>query len=134
MIVVDASVVSYALAVEPTGGPVRQRLRNAVAVHAPELVDLEVASTVRGLTLGGVIDVEHAELAVTDLRELPVFRHPHTPLLERIWALRHNLTPYDAVYVALAERLGLALLSGDTAHRDAPGVACAVEIIDDVAN
>jgi predicted nucleic acid-binding protein len=65
---------------------------------------------------------------VLDLRALPIERVPHTALLERAWALRHNLTPYDAAYVALAEALGAPLLTADRRLARASGPRCAVEL------
>ena len=60
------------------------------------------------------------------LRRLPVLRHPLMPLLDRVWELRGNLTPYDAAYVALAERLRIPLLTADGSIAAAPGVRCKV--------
>jgi hypothetical protein len=53
----------------------------------------------------GEIETARAALALEDLRALDLQRHAHEPLLERVWALRQNLTAYDAVYVALTEVL-----------------------------
>jgi predicted nucleic acid-binding protein len=71
---------------------------------------------------------KRATAAVLDLRALPIERVPHTALLERAWALRHNLTPYDAAYVALAEALGAPLLTADRRLARASGPRCAVEL------
>ncbi len=68
-------------------------------------------------------------LAVTDLVALPLQRVPHQRLVARCWALRHNLTPYDAAYVALAEMLDTVLITGDNRLSRSPGLHCRVEVI-----
>ncbi len=70
-----------------------------------------------------------ADLAVADLSELLIRRYPHRALLPRIWELRHNLTPYDAAYAALAEVLGAPLLTADAKLAGAPGLRCEVELL-----
>ena len=60
---------------------------------------------------------------------LPIRRLPHAPLLPRIWALRDNLTAYDAAYVALAEAIGAPLLTADRKLARAPGIDCEVELL-----
>ena len=57
-------------------------------------------------------------------------RYPHGPLATAAWALRDNVTYYDALYVALAARLGYPLLTADARLARAPGLPCAVELID----
>ncbi len=70
-----------------------------------------------------------AATAVTDLAALSLDRMPHRPLLARCWELRDNLTPYDASYVALAERLGVTLVTADARLARAPGIRCDVEVL-----
>ena len=67
---------------------------------------------------------------MADLIELPLQRAPHRPLLRRCWELRHNLTSYDACYVALAEALDVPLLTADERLAGAPGLRCTVELLD----
>lgn len=96
MIVVDASVLTTALADDGADGEqVRARLRTQV-LAAPELIDLEVTSVPRRLVLGGQLPVGRAGQAVSDLAALPMQRAPHRPLLARCWSLRDNLSVYDA--------------------------------------
>jgi predicted nucleic acid-binding protein len=129
VIVVDASVLTVALADDGADGDaVRARLRGE-ALTAPEVVDLEVVSALRRLHAAGRLDDRRARLAIDDLRDLPLERAPHGPLLPRCWELRENLTVYDAAYVALAEAFDTALLTGDTRLADAPGPRCAVELV-----
>ena len=129
MLVVDASVLAVALADDGRDGDkARERLRGE-QLAAPELVDLEVASVVRGRLVGGHLDLRRAELALADLVDLPLQRAPHRELLTRCWELRSNLTVYDAAYVALAEALDSDLLTGDARLAKAPGPRCHIEIL-----
>lgn len=129
MIVLDTSVLVAALVgPEPLSGAIRRRLV-AERLVAPELIDIEAASSLRGLARGGKLSVEDAERALKALVALPVERVSHAPLLRRVWELRDNLSAYDATYVALAEALGVTLLTGDRAIGKATGVRCVVEVI-----
>jgi predicted nucleic acid-binding protein len=129
VLVVDASVLAVALADDgPDGDQARARLRGE-RLTAPDLIDLEVASAIRGRLAGGHLDARRAELALTDLVDLPLARTPHRPLLARCWELRDNLTVYDAAYVALAEALDADLLTADLRLAKAPGPRCRIEIL-----
>ncbi|MGH3342025.1 MAG: type II toxin-antitoxin system VapC family toxin [Carbonactinosporaceae bacterium] len=129
MIVVDASVLVTALADDGhDGDTARARLRGE-RLAGPELIDLEVASALRGQLAAGHLDARRAELALADLTALPMQRSPHRPLLGRCWALRDNLTMYDAAYVALAEVLDVTLVTADARLARAPALGCAVEVL-----
>lgn len=129
MLVVDASVLVVALADDgPDGERARERLRGET-LAAPELVDLEVVSVLRKQLAGGALDGRRAQLALTDLADLPLERASHLPLLARCWELRDNLTMYDASYVALAEALDVTLLTADIRIARAPGLACPVDVM-----
>lgn len=129
MIVVDASIIVTGLADDgPDGDRVRDRLR-AERLVAPHLIDLEVASAWRRLVSAGNLDERRAALALADLSSLRLERAPHGPLLDRCWELRHNLTIYDAVYVALAELMEISVLTGDARLANAAGIHCDVEVI-----
>ncbi len=129
MLVVDASVLSVALADDgPDGDAARARLRGE-ALAALELVDLEVASVLRRQNRAGLLDTRRAGLALTDLAVVPMHRASHLPLLGRCWELRDNLTTYDAAYVALAEALGATLLTGDQRMARAAGPTCTIELL-----
>lgn len=110
-------------------------LNTAVAIlrgeqlAAPGLVDLEVASVLRRQATTGAVDVRRANLALHDLAALPLQRARHRDLLTRCWALKDNLTPYDAAYVALAEVLHVELLTGDRRLARAPGPRCRIEVL-----
>lgn len=130
MIVLDANVLAVALADDgPDGDKARARLRGE-DLAAPHLIDLEVTSVLRGRRRAGALDDRRATLALADLRELPVRRAPHPPLLPRCWELRDNLTTYDAAYVALAEALHVTFVTGDRRIAGAPGLRCAVDLFE----
>jgi predicted nucleic acid-binding protein len=129
VIVVDASVLATCIGDDgPDGDRARTRLRGE-RLAAPELVDLEVASVWRRQIRTGAMNARRAALALADLTVLPLRRAPHRPLLDRCWELRDNLTIYDAAYVALAEALGVLLLTGDARLARAAGPTCTIEAL-----
>ncbi|MGL5928977.1 MAG: type II toxin-antitoxin system VapC family toxin [Dermatophilaceae bacterium] len=125
MIVVDASILASALVVD---GRAARRIAQD-ELHAPHLVDAEVAHAFRGRHLGGHLTQDVAAAAISALGQLHVIRHPHLPLLARAWALRHNLTIYDALYVALAEGLDAVLVTADARIAACPGLQASVEVL-----
>ncbi|PRY39366.1 putative nucleic acid-binding protein [Geodermatophilus tzadiensis] len=129
MIVVDASTVVVALLDSGQGGQEARDLMLGDEAHAPHLLDVEVLSAVRRHVLGGRLSATAARDAVDVLRELPVVRHGHDPLLDRALQLRDSVTAYDGVYVALAEFLEATLVTGDRRLARAPGVRCPVSTI-----
>ena len=112
-----------------TTGAAAQALTRSSALAAPGLLDLEFIQTIRKKVQAGVISPSAGSEAVNRLKRLPIARHSHAALVDRIWALRGNLTAYDASYVALAERLRVSLLTGDAAFTTAPGIRCAVKLV-----
>jgi predicted nucleic acid-binding protein len=129
VIVVDASVLASALADDDADGDrARERLRGE-QLAAPELIDLEVASTLRRADRVGRLGERRSAQALADLAALPLRRVSHLLLLSRIWELRDNVTAYDAAYVALAEALGTLLLTADGPLERASGVRCPVEVL-----
>ena len=126
MIVVDASALLEVLLNAPASG--RLFGRNDT-LHAPHVLDLEVAQVLRRYTLSGEMDAERSEQALEDLADLSLYRYPHDVFLFRIWALRRNLTAYDTAYLALAEALDAPLVTRDTALARAPGHRARVEVI-----
>jgi predicted nucleic acid-binding protein len=116
VIVVDASALLEILLRTPAAKAVEGRLFDArQTLHAPHLLDIEVAQVVRRYSMRGEIDGERGRAALADLADFPLRRYPHGLLLPRVWELRANLTAYDAVYVALAEVLDAPLVTRD--HR-----------------
>jgi predicted nucleic acid-binding protein len=126
---VDASVLAPALADDDEDGDTaRGRLRGET-LTAPEIIDLEVTSVLRTHAALGHLDARRAEQAMRDLREIPLRRESHRPLLARCWELRATLTPYDAAYVALAEYLDVVLVTADSRLARAPGIMCELEVL-----
>lgn len=98
-------------------------------LHAPHLLDVEVAQVLRRYVTRGELWDARAQEALDVLALFPLTRYPHEPLLRRIWALRENLTAYDAAYVALAEGLRAPLLTRDRRLAGAPRLAGSVEVV-----
>lgn len=127
MIVVDASVVVDSLlgVLEPeTLSAIKQS-----QLGAPDILDVEVASALRGLWLGHKLSEAALHEAVEDLGELAATRFTSTLLVPRAIRLRANLSVYDATYVALAEALECTLYTRDQRIAQASGIQCAVEVI-----
>ena len=126
--VLDASVGVTALTAP--GSPAADLLSGDDAVfQVPSIFDAEVLSALRGLVRGGKFDGGAAAELIPDLMVLPVDRWHMSPLLQRMWELRDNLTPYDAAYVALAELTGAVLVTGDERITASPGARCDIQII-----
>jgi predicted nucleic acid-binding protein len=129
VIVPDASVVFAALIDRGGAGALARTRLGRDARHGPYLVDVEVASAIRGRVLGGKLDPRIAREAITDLAVLPIVRHDHRPLLSRVWELRDNVTCYDAAYLALAEAFGATFVTADERLESVPGIRCEVEVL-----
>ena len=122
MIVVDASIVVEVLLRSDAGVVLEERLfEGDDPLHAPHMLDVEVAHALRRCVLHGDIDERHGRDSFADLAVMSIERHGHQPLLERMWQLRHNLTAYDAAYLALAESLDAPLLTRDSALASVAG-------------
>ncbi len=130
MIVLDASAAVDWLVQAAAAQRIESRIfsRNQ-SLHAPELLDLEVAQVLRRLVREGTLPTSRAAAAIQDLLDLRITRYPHSLLLPRIWQLRHNLSAYDAAYVVLAEKLGATLLTRDARLASAAGHTATIEVV-----
>ncbi len=131
-LVLDASVLVELLLLSAKGRSAVPRVRAAEGdIHLPHLADIEAASVLRGLVLGGQLGADRAAAALADVQDFPATRWPADVLFERVWELRSNLTAYDANYVALAETLDAELLTADARLlRGAEGMArCPVVLV-----
>jgi predicted nucleic acid-binding protein len=130
VIVVDASAVLELVLATPAAGRIADRIfAHYETLHAPHLIDLEVAQVIRRYSRSGDITSARAKEALTDFADFPITRYPHDIFLTRIWELRDNLTAYDAAYVTLAEALSAPLLTCDAAIASATGHAARVELV-----
>lgn len=130
MIVADASVIVDILLRTPGVETLDARLFDAnESVHAPHLIDVEVAHVLRKYALRGELTEARGKSAMILLQKFPITRHAHEPLLNRIWKLRENFSAYDATYVALAEGLGATLLTRDAPLSSSAGHLARVELI-----
>ena len=130
MIVVDASVAVDLLLRPPSDVQLATRLlTGSETLHAPHLLDVEVAQVLRRHEARGTLNAARGRAALDLLRQMPLVRHGHRELIARAWNLRKNLTAYDAMYVALAEVLGAVLLTRDQRLAAAPGHRARVEIV-----
>jgi predicted nucleic acid-binding protein len=125
-VVVDASaIVDFVLDVRS----VVRRL-GLHALHAPVTIDAEVLHGLRRKWLSDAVTDEEAEIALALFHRIEIERYPVRPFVARMWALRHNVTAYDAGYVALAESLELPLLTRDRRLSRASGHVAHIEYID----
>jgi len=130
MIVLDASAaVEWLLQTSAGVDIARWILSSGKTLHAPHLLDIEVAQVLRRAVNMRAVSAARAREALEDLAQLRMERYPHSPFLRRVWELHRNLTAYDAVYVALAETLDATLLTRDRKIASAPGHRARVEVI-----
>lgn len=126
MIVVDASVLIAAFSEQGADAVWARKIAANPDMHGPDLIFAEVMNSLRRSELNQDISTIQAELALNDLLRADLSLYPFTPFAARIWELRHNLTCYDAWYVALAESLGCPLVTLDRRISRAVGLRCEV--------
>jgi predicted nucleic acid-binding protein len=130
MTVIDASAALEVLLRTPSAEAIEQRLfAQPQPLHAPHLIDVEVAQVLRRYSAAGQITSDRGRAALSDFSDFPIHRYPHGILLPRIWELRNNLTAYDAAYVALAEALDEPLITRDEKLAGAPGHRARIELV-----
>lgn len=128
--VTDASAVLELLLGTTAALDIQRRLLDsAESLHAPHLLDLEVAQVLRRYVMIGDLTPQRATQALADLADLPILRYPHDLFLPRIWALRHNVTAYDAAYLALAESLPAPLITCDARLAATLGHRATIELV-----
>jgi predicted nucleic acid-binding protein len=114
VIVLDASAAIDWLLQTAVGEQIEKRIfSRGETLHAPHLLDLEVAQVLRRLVREAAVSAPRVDQAIQDLLDLRVTRYPHFVFLPNIWRQRHNLSAYDAAYVALTEKLGATLVTRD---------------------
>jgi predicted nucleic acid-binding protein len=122
--VVDASVLVAALVDSGTEGAWAEGVVDGGDLVAPDLALVEATNILRRLEVAGRLEPIEAGTAARDLRALDIQTIPFSPFAERIWELRHNVTSYDAWYVAAAEELDLPLATVDRRLSTASGARC----------
>lgn len=128
MIVVDASALLEVLLQTDVASAIEKRLFGGSTLHAPHLLDLEVAQVLRRYELAGILTARRSREALDDLAGFSIERYPHNLFMPRVWSLRMNVTAYDACYIALAEALEAPLLTMDRRLASVPGHSAIVEI------
>jgi len=123
-LVVDASAVVAALVADGTDGTWAESLLTSDSLAAPHMLHAAASNILRCSALAGAISAEEASLAQADLLDLRVELFPYAPFAERIWALRQNVTCYDAWYVAVAEALSAPLATLDNRLAKTSGPRC----------
>lgn len=125
MRVVDAGVLVGVLV-----GDLESEALGDEELAAPHLVDSEVTHVLRRLAHQGTLTDDEATAAMDGFVRLSLTRFPADWLRGRMWALRHNLSAYDATYVALAEMLSAtSLLTTDSRLAAAPDIQCVVDVL-----
>lgn len=128
MIVVDTSAVLSVMVGRPRALRLIDRIGTDGDLHAPHLLDVEFQHGLRRLFISGAISEDRAADARVDFADLTIVRYPHVSLADRMWELRHNVTAYDAAFIALAETLEVPLVTCDGRLARAPGHAATVEV------
>lgn len=124
--IIDASVAVECLLETVVGRSVREMLGES-EVAAPTLLDAEVLAALRKSVQQSRISTPQAERAIEDLIAWPIDRVPNRDLLPLAWRYRHNVTAYDALYVALASTRGVPLLTADGRLSRASGLDIVVQ-------
>lgn len=130
MIVLDASAALELLLNTSIGDKVAGIIFSSnETLHAPHLIDLEIAQVLRRFVLKGQIEQGRALEVFDDFSDLGVTRYPHQMLLPRIWSLRDNVTAYDAAYLSLSIELDARVVTCDAALKTIPGFEKRVIVI-----
>ena len=128
MLVLDTSAALAVLASRHPEPALVERLAGDGELQAPHLIDVELLNALRGLVAGGGLSEDRAADVRDDFADLSIVRCGHELLADRMWELRHNLTAYDAAFVALAEALGVPLVTCDARLAASPGHDAHVEL------
>lgn len=128
MIVIESSAMVDALVDEPVNPELLALLADE-ELHAPALLDFEVASALRGHALGGKLDQVRLDQAIEDFSAFRIQRHQMTDLLGHVLDLRDNFTVHDATYVILAQALEAPLVTADAKMNEAKRVGVEVRLL-----
>jgi predicted nucleic acid-binding protein len=130
LIVIDASAMLEILLRTDLADRLMERaFEGSEQMHAPQLLDIEIAQVLRRLVRQKEITAARAEQALQDVADLLIERHDHQALVRRIWQLRDSLSAYDGAYVALAEALAAPLLTCDGKLARSHGHRATIELV-----
>lgn len=128
-LVLDSSAAVWAVGSRSSTASALRRRLPETSCHVPHLFDAEVGNVLRREVLIGELTPDAARAALRVAHELVDERYPHGPLADAAWELRNNVTYYDALYVALAARLGVPLLTAGGRLSRASGLSCDIEVV-----
>ena len=126
--VLDASALLLVVLPSAPGDAGLPRQYADTAWHAPHLIDAECGHVLRRAVRRGVLSAEEGRAILRVASAMIDVRYRHDPLRDVAWSLRDQLSYYDALYVALAVRLDLPLITCDRRLAGAPGLPCRVEL------
>ncbi|MEV6210402.1 type II toxin-antitoxin system VapC family toxin [Kitasatospora sp. NPDC051914] len=133
MIVIDCSALVLVLTARTSDGElVRSRVAEAQDVYAPTLLDYEIQSALLGMRRGGKLTEREVEKAVAAYRMLPIAKRETLPFWDRVERLHADLSAYDSQYVALAEALGVPLITSDARIKRSGAAKCEVEVFSSI--
>jgi predicted nucleic acid-binding protein len=128
--VIDASALVFALTGKTPDAANLRNLLLSSECHAPHLIDAELGNALRRRARAGDVTADQAGVALRVAGDVIDHRYPHLgALAELAWSWRDSMSFYDALYVALAVRLGVPLMTGDRRLSRAPGLPCAIELV-----
>ena len=129
MIVVDTSVV-FDFCINSEKVPLlREVLFAGGSLVAPEIIELEFIQVLRRRLRKGIVDADQAETVLANFQDMNVTCFPHGILRERVWAMRENLTAYDAAFFALAMHVDAPLWTRDAKFARAPIPSVDVRVV-----
>ncbi|MFJ8473871.1 type II toxin-antitoxin system VapC family toxin [Kitasatospora sp. NPDC094011] len=129
MIVIDCSALVLVVTAHSSDGElIRNRVAEAGDVYAPTLLDYEIQSALLGMQRGGKLTEKEVERAVAAYRMLPITKRETLPFWDRVRKLHANLSAYDSQYVALAEALGVPLITSDARIKRSGAARCEIEV------
>ena len=128
--VIDSSVAVEYLLGTPVGLTIADVVENNDLV-APELLDIEVLSALRGFVLRNQISSDDALDAIREISALEIERVSHQHLLLSTWHYFRNVSSYDAIYLAVAQDLNVAVITADSKLSRAPSLDVAVHDVRD---
>lgn len=128
MIVIESSAMVDALVDDPANPELLAVLADS-ELHAPSLIDYEVASALRGHALGGRLGEEQLMDAADDFNALHIERYPLSAMIRDVLGMRENFTVYDAAYVVLAQALDVQLVTADAKLTEARKLGVDVRVL-----